>query len=113
MTWRRSRTIQGQYKLEPLSAFLGEEAPAASARPDFPEWDEGAQFDERFFAYLDFVMDLLGNRGRERRRCGRTWRSSASDRVWTFRLDALPAEQAGAEGRGERRVRRDRGLHCQ
>jgi len=57
------KAIQGQYELEPLSAFLGEEAPAAAARPDFPEWDEGAQFDERFFAYLDFVMDLLGKPG--------------------------------------------------
>ncbi len=57
------KEIQGQYKLEPLSAFQGEKATDASARPDFPEWDEGAQFDERFFAYLDFVMDLLGNPG--------------------------------------------------
>ena len=27
--------------------------------PDFPKWHEGSQFDERFFAYLDFMMSLL------------------------------------------------------
>jgi hypothetical protein len=57
------KEIQGQYTLQPLSAFRGKEPPAASARPDFPEWDEGSQFDERFFAYLDFIMDLLAEPG--------------------------------------------------
>ncbi len=57
------KAIQGQYRLQALSAFLGKEPPAASARPDFPQWDEGSQFDERFFAYLDFLMELLGNPG--------------------------------------------------
>ena len=57
------KEIQGQYQLQPLSAFLGGEAPAASARPNFPEWHEGSQFDQRFFGYLDFMMDLLGKPG--------------------------------------------------
>ena len=88
--------IQGQYQLQPLSAFLGEEAPAESVRPDFPEWEEGAQFDERFFAYLDFMMDLLGKTG------------SGEDALWQnlahlgigpeadFDLSALPAETQAA-----------------
>ena len=57
------KEILGQYQLQPLSAFLGQEPPAAPAKPDFPEWAEGSQFDERFFAYLDFSMDLLGTPG--------------------------------------------------
>lgn len=52
--------IQANYGLQPLSAFLGTEPPAAAPLPDFPEWVEGSQFDERFFAYLDFMMGLLG-----------------------------------------------------
>lgn len=55
--------IQSEYQLQPLSAFLGVQAPAAAARPDFPEWDEGAQFDQRFFTYLDFMMTVLGKPG--------------------------------------------------
>lgn len=57
------KEIQSQYGLEPLSAFLEEPAPPAPLKPDFPEWVEGSQFDERFFTYLDFVMDLLGEPG--------------------------------------------------
>ena len=56
--------IQSQYDLQPLSKFLGKSALAAAPRFDFPEWVEGSQFDERFFTYLDFVMDLLGEPGR-------------------------------------------------
>ena len=52
--------IQASYGLQPLSAFLGTEPPAAAPQPDFPEWAEGSQFDERFFAYLDFMMGLMG-----------------------------------------------------
>jgi len=31
--------------------------------PHFPEWAEGAQFDERFFSYLALMMELLGKPG--------------------------------------------------
>jgi hypothetical protein len=73
------QTIQGQYKLEPLSAFLGEEAPAASAKPDFPEWVEGSQFDERFLLYLDFIMDLLEKPGPGE---DALWQDSRTPRGW-------------------------------
>ncbi len=87
----RVKAIQAEYRLEPLSAYLGESTPTAPAVPDFPEWVEGSQFDQRFFNYLDFVMDLLGEPG------------SGEDSLWqdlgrlgigpagTFDLDALPA----------------------
>lgn len=90
------KEIQGQYKLQPLSAFLGKEAPAASTPPDFPQWDEGAQFDERFFAYLDFMMDLLGKPGPGEQAL---WQNLARLGIGpgeTFRLDALSAEQVTA-----------------
>ena len=56
---KKVEEIQGSYGLQPLSADLGEAPPAAAPAPDFPKWDEGSQFDERFFAYLDFMMSLL------------------------------------------------------
>jgi len=55
--------IQNSYHLQPLSAFLGTEAPPSQALPNFPAWVEGSQFDERYFSYLDFVMSLLGRPG--------------------------------------------------
>jgi len=57
------KAIQAGYDLQPLSAFLGTDAPKAAPRLEFPEWDEGSQFDERFFGYLDFMMGLLGSPG--------------------------------------------------
>ena len=59
----RVKEIQDAYELQPLSTFLGMEAPLAAATPEFPVWVEGAQFDERFFAYLDFMMSLLEKPG--------------------------------------------------
>ncbi len=57
------KDIQDSYGLQPLSAFLGTEAPPAKGMPDFPQWIEGSQFDERFFGYLDFMMSLLEKPG--------------------------------------------------
>ena len=90
------QAIQGQYELQPLSAFLGQTAPAPSAVPNFPEWDEGSQFDERFFGYLDFVMDLLGKPGPGE---GALWQNLAKLGIgpgMDFRLDALSPEHAAA-----------------
>jgi len=55
----RVKEIQAGYELQPLSSFVGTEPPPAPPMPDFPVWQEGAQFDERFFASLDFMMTLL------------------------------------------------------
>jgi len=96
------KAIQARYELQPLSAFLGEEAPAEPPRPDFPDWIEGSQFDERFFRYLDFVMDLLERPGPGE---DALWRDLARLGIGpgeTFRLESLPADrvealQAGAK----------------
>ena len=57
------REIQQSYNMQLLSTFAGTPAPAVVELPDFPEWVEGSQFDERFFGYLDFMMSLLGKPG--------------------------------------------------
>jgi hypothetical protein len=83
--------IQASYGLQPLSAFLGTEAPAAAPQPDFPKWDEGSQFDERFFGYLDFMMGLLGSPGEGEREL---WDKLAGLGIGTegeFDFSALPA----------------------
>lgn len=53
------KKIQTAYKIEPLSAFLGEKVTQMSNLPTFPKWVEGAQFDERLFVYLDFMLSLI------------------------------------------------------
>ena len=56
----RVEEIQAEYELQPLSAIVGTDAPPTPPALDFPVWHEGAQFDERFFGFLDVAMDLLG-----------------------------------------------------
>ena len=90
------KEIQGQYALQPLSAFMGEKAPAAPAMPDFPEWVEGVQFDERFFTYLDFVMDLLTRPGHGE---DALWQDLSKLNIGpgkNFDMDTLSSEQAEA-----------------
>lgn len=90
------KTIQDRYGLQPLSAFLGNTAPAAPDLPDFPGWVEGSQFDERFFIYLDFVVDLLKKPGQGE---ASLWQNLERLNVGpdkTFSLDALSAEQLEA-----------------
>ena len=86
------KEIQGQYQLQPLSAFLDGEATGASARPDFPDWDEGSQFDERFFAYLDFMMDLLGKPGEGEEALWQDLARLGIGPEADFDFSALPAE---------------------
>lgn len=52
------KELQNKYGLQPLSAFLGNAAPAAAPTVEFPVWVEGAQFDERSLTYLDFLLSL-------------------------------------------------------
>ncbi len=51
--------IQGEYQLEPLSAYLGTEAPEPGHTEAFPEWNEGDQFTSASFKYLDVMLGLL------------------------------------------------------
>lgn len=53
------KKLQSAYKLEPLSVTQGQQASQTPTLPKFPKWVEGAQFDERFFAYFDFMLSLI------------------------------------------------------
>lgn len=55
----RVEEIQQSYDMQPLSAFAGTPAPEAPPVLAFPTWVEGAQFDERSFEYIDFMLQLL------------------------------------------------------
>lgn len=52
----RVKEIQQNYKLQPLSAFLGKQAPPNAPAIDWPEWTEG---DETREAYWNYVASLL------------------------------------------------------
>ncbi|MCK5489166.1 MAG: DUF1254 domain-containing protein [Gemmatimonadetes bacterium] len=51
--------IQDGYSFQPLSSFLGTEAPPAAPAIDFPEWIEGSQPDARSLDYIDFMTTLV------------------------------------------------------
>jgi hypothetical protein len=53
------RQIQEGYRLQPLGDYTKQPKPPARQKPEVPKWVEGAQFDERFFTYLDVVLSLL------------------------------------------------------
>ncbi len=104
------QAIQDSYTLEPLSAFLGTEAPPAATMPDFPKWHEGSQFDERFFAYLDFMMSLLKQPGAGEEALWDDLTRLGIGPEGTFELTALPVDiqtalkDGAKEGFGELEV---------
>jgi len=53
------KQIQSGYKLQPLSDYAKLPRPPARQTPELPDWVEGAQFDERFFVYLDVLLRQL------------------------------------------------------
>jgi hypothetical protein len=55
----RVAQIQSTYALQPLSAYLGQDAPAQAPAIEFPSWVDGAEFSLAAFDYLDFALDLL------------------------------------------------------
>jgi hypothetical protein len=50
------KKIQQEYKLQPLSAYLGEAAPAAAPAVDWKPWKEGAEKTDEFWAYTNFLL---------------------------------------------------------
>ena len=53
------KKIQAAYRVEPLSTFLGTQAPSPAAAIDFPKWENGAEFKAQSFNYLDFMLTLV------------------------------------------------------
>jgi hypothetical protein len=72
--------------------MLGTDPPAAPPEIDFPQWEEGAQFDERFFGYLDFMMGLLGGPGEGEKELWDKLASLGIGPDGDFTFDALPKE---------------------
>ena len=52
------KAIQDAYRFEPLSKFIGTNAPDAVSDIEFPEWKEGDQFTVSAFNYIDFMLSL-------------------------------------------------------
>lgn len=55
----RVAEIQGNYAMQPLSTYLGQDPPAQAPAIDFPSWKDGAEFSVAAFDYLDFALDLI------------------------------------------------------
>lgn len=51
------KKVQAGYKIQPLSAFLGQAAPAAAPAIDWPQFSKEA-FSTRFVEYLDFLLQF-------------------------------------------------------
>ncbi len=52
------RALQAQYKLQPLSAFLGKPAPPAAPPIEFPAYDRAAAQGHDFIRYLNFLLQF-------------------------------------------------------
>lgn len=50
--------IQNEYQIQLLSSYLGKEAAKASDKKDWPTWNEGDQFTEASFKYVDVVLNM-------------------------------------------------------
>jgi hypothetical protein len=50
--------IQKEYKLQPLSAFLGQPAPAAAPAIQWMPWKDGAETTDEFWAYVNFLLSF-------------------------------------------------------
>lgn len=53
------KAILNAYRLEPLSTYLGQKAPAAAPALDYPKWQEGDQSTAAAFTYIDFMLTLV------------------------------------------------------
>ena len=50
--------IQKEYKLQPLSAYLGQKAPEAAPAMKWKKWKEGDQYTSEFWEYVNFLLPL-------------------------------------------------------
>jgi len=50
--------IQDEYQIQLLSNYLGKESTQTVSKMDWPAWNEGDQFTEASFKYIDIVLNL-------------------------------------------------------
>jgi len=96
------KRIQSEYKLEPLSSFLGESAPAAAPDISWLPWKGGLETTDEFWKYANFVMGLTTPNPEDRRVldkiaqigviAGQPWDASSFDK------DIASAIAAGMNG---------------
>ena len=96
------KRIQSEYKLEPLSSFLGESAPAAAPDISWLPWKDGLETTDEFWRYANFVMGLTTPNPEDRRVldkiaqigviAGQPWDASSFDK------DIASAIAAGMNG---------------
>ena len=55
----RVKQIQQSYKLQPLSDYLGTEAPAAAPEIDWPAWVENDEMTEKYWSYVAFLLPFI------------------------------------------------------
>lgn len=55
----RVKAIQGEYKLQPLSSYLGTKAPPPAPKIDWPGWVEGAEKTLKYWEYADFMLQFV------------------------------------------------------
>lgn len=76
------KPIQQGYKLQPLSAFLGKNAPAKAPAVNWPSWTEGDEKTEKFWSYAALMLQFV--------------RPQSADSAEYAKLEALGVE-AGRE----------------
>ncbi len=52
------KKIQSEYKLEPLSAYLGKPAPEPASAIEWMPWKDGVETTDGFWAYVNFLLPL-------------------------------------------------------
>ncbi|UNK48694.1 DUF1214 domain-containing protein [Lysobacter sp. S4-A87] len=95
----KMEAIQRGYKLEPLSAYLGQPAPAAAATPAWPAWDEAAMTDPRFFELTNFLLQFVVPNEGDKSIYERMARLGIGP-GGTYKADALAPEIRDAVARG-------------
>ncbi|MFV8784347.1 DUF1254 domain-containing protein [Microbulbifer sp. SA54] len=99
----RVREIQAQYKVQPLSAFLGKPAAPAAEKIDFPKIDKQSM-QSRFFSYLDFALQFIPPSPDEQEIRAQLARIGIGTGK-KFSLEALPEDQRKAIAQGVEQAR--------
>lgn len=93
------KKIQTGYKVQTLSDYLGQKAPAAAAKIDFPAWDEKAATGNDFIHYLNFLLQYVSPDAKEKA----LWERFAKIGIApgkAFDYKTLPAEKQQAIAAG-------------
>ncbi|MCK5447235.1 MAG: DUF1254 domain-containing protein [Gemmatimonadetes bacterium] len=54
-----AQSIQREYELQPLSAFLGADAPPPAAEIEWMEWSDGDETTEKYWEYVAFLLPFV------------------------------------------------------